>query len=253
MTFGIGYWFMLVFKCQPRGLRLGLSASEQIMCIQSKSYVNMGLAASTLNATIDIIYAIIPMCLVWNTTMNLRTRCMVCFLLGVGSVVCVVTLIRIGYVRQLGRLRGDFLYDTYWLLSISMTECGLGISVISAATFKPLVQKWLGRESKSRQTGVMGRLATFRSINFQNGGQDSDRTKPHINSAGTGISTITGRESIGAMPDLFLAGERTLEDSKGESGVYVSTTVVIPSLSRTCLATMSTLGGSTTSKEPEEV
>ena len=155
--------------------------------------------ACGLNSVADVTFAVLPMCIVWGTSMNIRTRLTVCFLLGIGSVACIATLVRVGYVDTLSSIKGDFLYDSANLALLSTIEVGLGIIAASAATFRPLFRRWLDR-SDAPTKQAMPQLNTYT-------GEGSGQSAMRLTKSNAEDTIITGRESIGSMPSLVYAVE----------------------------------------------
>ena len=241
---GVGYWLVLLFRCDPIKSRWDLNPDHHGKCIAPKTFIDLAYAAGTINAASDITFAIIPMVLVWGTSLNFRTRCTICAILGLGSVICVVTLVRIAFAHELLNQKVDFLYNITNISLLSAAEIGLGIVVACCVTYKPLVQQWLGTDSSSRQKMVMGR------INQYGNGERAMRPETlQYNTAATNISTITGRESMSEMPDLVMAGS---EDEKGTPDVHVKTSTVRPSIPTINVFMMSN-DGDTRLKEFQDV
>lgn len=144
------------------------------------------------------------------------------------SSACVATIVRIPYVPTLDHYKGDFLWNTWQVAVLSTVEVGLGITAACTATFRPLVQTWLGtsrsgthsasgaRKSKTKMTGFAG--IKSHTVVTQTKGvmmRDLDGLDKALAGHGTIVTTITGRESFTHLPDLVMMepGEELDEES----------------------------------------
>lgn len=87
---------------------------------------------------------------------------------------------------------------------LTTVEVGLGITAACAATFRPLVQRWLGGSTRgatyvtSNHAGaVTGRSVKLRDL--ENGGLGG----ANVSKNGTYIATVTRGDSWSRMPDLI--------------------------------------------------
>ena len=107
------------------------------------------------------------------------------------------------------------MWNTWQVAVLSTVEVGLGITAACAATFRPLVQSWLGpsrsgtysasaaRKSKSKMSGFAG--IKSHTVVTQTKGvmmKDLDSLDKALAGHGTIVTTITGREDFAHMPDL---------------------------------------------------
>jgi len=72
------------------------------------------------------------------------------------SSACIATFVRLPYIYNLKHYKGDFLYKVSQIAILSSTEVGLGASAASAATLRPLVQRWLGERTTDLPQAPMG-------------------------------------------------------------------------------------------------
>lgn len=86
MLFGTFYFFLIIFQCSPVSFWWDLNPEHQGKCISPAAFEVCGYLVSVLNAAADLTFAILPGVIIWGTSMNLRTRIVVCSLLGFASV-----------------------------------------------------------------------------------------------------------------------------------------------------------------------
>jgi len=85
ILFGTFYFFLIIFQCSPVSYWWDLNPEHHGTCISPVAFEVCGYLVSVLNSAADLTFAILPGIIVWNTTMNLRTRIVVCCLLGFAS------------------------------------------------------------------------------------------------------------------------------------------------------------------------
>lgn len=82
---GIAYLTFFLCLCQPISYWWNLDQNAPGYCISGDIFLNVGYAAAGLNALADGAFAVLPAVIIWNTTMDRRTRIVVSCLLGLGS------------------------------------------------------------------------------------------------------------------------------------------------------------------------
>ncbi|KAG8626643.1 hypothetical protein KVT40_005588 [Elsinoe batatas] len=214
IVFGIAYLVFYLALCRPISYWWNLDSDAPGYCISADVFLNVGYAAAGLNALADGAFAALPAVIVWRTSMDRRTRIVVCCLLGFGSLACIGTIIRIGFGSSFKGYKGDFLYATTPIAVLSTLELGFGIVTANVATLRPLFQRFfpssfVGSDQKRtatfdlEETGDEGKLRVVK------------RTSARKSRPGQNIRSLTGRESIGNMPDLMLVREIKEEDLLG--------------------------------------
>lgn len=86
------------------------------------------------------------------------------------------------YIHTLNHYKGDFLYTTVEVATLTTLEVGLGITAANMATFRPLITRWVGNSSN----GTSARATT------QNKGNTIHMQKqPSRNGSVNGIQKTT--------------------------------------------------------------
>ena len=107
--------------------------------IQSLSYTN-----AALNMLTDLLFSlIIPLPMLWNLHVNLRTRVTLMCILGLGLFACAAAAVKISYLPNYGK-KGDFLWDSRNITIWTATEVNVGITAASLPTLRPLFKSVLG-------------------------------------------------------------------------------------------------------------
>ncbi|TKX27703.1 hypothetical protein C1H76_0130 [Elsinoe australis] len=224
---GLGYFIFLLLTCHPFDFYWNLDPAATGHCFTAQTWLNVGYFVAACNVGADAIFAVIPMFIVWGTTMNSKTKFGVCILLGMGSVAVVGTIIRTIYGHTFGEYKHEFLFETCLIAILSTIELGLGITAANVATFRPLFRKWKSHLPTTQQrqydpTSSISRQANIRwVVPFKFGDDAAAGQRPAFSEAispnesqKTMKTMVTGRESIGGMPDLVFA--QIGDEEKGE-------------------------------------
>lgn len=97
-----------------------------------------------MNATADWALGTLPLFIVWDLQMKLKTKALVAGILAFAAIGSTATIVRMFYIHTL--MDGpDFLYATTDVAIWSTVEPGIGIAASSIATLRPLVRHCLWR------------------------------------------------------------------------------------------------------------
>lgn len=112
------YWIIsavfltfVTFQCNPPNYFydqvLGLKGS----CMDIDVIPNVTIVHSVIGAVCDIVFALLPIAMLWNVQLNKRAKVVVAVLLGMGMVAGIALLVRIPYIKVLA-ISPDFLFET---------------------------------------------------------------------------------------------------------------------------------------------
>ncbi|KAJ5465291.1 uncharacterized protein N7458_000977 [Penicillium daleae] len=158
---GLIFWFILTLQCQPVSffwtrVRLELDPTAPVhgTCLSLDTLLDMSYVYSATAALCDFTLGILPVFLVWNLQMNVRTKAALAGILALGGIASAAVIVRIPYLSDYKD--PDFLYATTNISIWSNVETGLGIAAGSLVTLRPLF-RWLRdpsyRGTRSKQTG----------------------------------------------------------------------------------------------------
>ncbi len=86
-TFSVYFLFILMFQCRPISyFWIRFIPGSPGSCLPSKIVVDSNYAHSVLSATVDWTLGIIPIFIVWNLNLNLRSKISVAVILALGAV-----------------------------------------------------------------------------------------------------------------------------------------------------------------------
>lgn len=111
------FMFVVTFQCSPPSYfyeqAIGLEGS--CMAITVVPYATI--AHSAIGAVCDLVFASLPIAMLWNVQLNKRTKVVVALLLGMGFVAGIALLVRIPFVKILA-VTPDFLFETMYVLHV---------------------------------------------------------------------------------------------------------------------------------------
>ena len=85
-AFSTVFFFMFIFQCRPSSFFWTRYTGGTGVCFQPDIIVNMTYAWSAISCVGDWMLAIIPVLIVWNLQMNIRTKISVVLILSMGAV-----------------------------------------------------------------------------------------------------------------------------------------------------------------------
>ncbi|ETS80652.1 hypothetical protein PFICI_08181 [Pestalotiopsis fici W106-1] len=135
---GIIFFFIAMFQCRPISFfwtRVADPASGG-SCISIDTIVYVTYTYSAFSIITDFTFTILPIWMVWQLQMSLRTKIAIIPILGMAAVASCAVVVRLAYVEN---FRGnDFLWSTADIAIWSQVEIGLAIAAGSLATLRPL-------------------------------------------------------------------------------------------------------------------
>ncbi|KAJ5220189.1 hypothetical protein N7468_009393 [Penicillium chermesinum] len=142
----IAFWGLMTLQCQPVSFfwrRVDLymhPGSIEGKCVDLNSVVSIGYLYSVAAFIGDLTLGILPVFLVWNLQMSLRSKAGLIAILSIGCIAGAAVVIRMPYIHDYRS--HDFLYATANISIWSNIEAGLGITAGSLVTLRPLF-RWL--------------------------------------------------------------------------------------------------------------
>ncbi|PQE17462.1 hypothetical protein CJF32_00008691 [Rutstroemia sp. NJR-2017a WRK4] len=153
------YFFIFILQCIPSEFFWTQYIGGKGKCVNPKVTVDASYAYSAITCACDWTLGLMPIFLVWNLQMNSRTKISVGIILAVGAIASTATIIRLPYLYELSEVN-DFLYATVDVAIWSTCETGIGITVCSLATLRPLFKSFFNRSklfgSSSRKNTSAG-------------------------------------------------------------------------------------------------
>ncbi|EXJ87532.1 hypothetical protein A1O3_04492 [Capronia epimyces CBS 606.96] len=157
----------LIFNCGATvsaNWNFDLRTSGKAKCFSNNTFTNIGIFNSSINIATDVLFALLPVPVVWKLQTNLRTKVTLVTILGLGLFACVASIIKA--VKQAGALKDPdwTFHDSFFMWN--NIEFHVGILAASLPSLRPLFVKILGATQRLTSSG---------NRNPQNyGGYDAD-------------------------------------------------------------------------------
>lgn len=143
----------LVFQCWPVRAAWDFAARQTANCFSNNTFSAIGLTNSSINAATDLLFAILPIPVIWKLQVNKRTKVTLAMILSLGYFACAAGIIKA--VKQ-----GNFFdeQDPLWHNSFNvwnMIELCIGIVAASLPALRPLFVRILASTksfTRSRQS-----------------------------------------------------------------------------------------------------
>lgn len=105
------FLFIVLFQCSPPSYFYDQIFGAEGHCMNINVVPNATIAHSVIGAACDLVFAGLPVAMLWNVQLNKRTKTVIALLLGMGAVAGIALLVRIPFVKVLA-ISPDFLYET---------------------------------------------------------------------------------------------------------------------------------------------
>lgn len=146
--YNTGYLCLIIFQCTP--IDHAWKPFKKGHCLSGKINTSTSYAHAALTGFTDLVFAVLPIFVVWDLKMNTAMKVSVSGLLGLGAIGGITSFIRMPYISALEKATPiDFFVVTYRLAIWTCVEPGVGITVGSLATLRPLFRKVIYLSSSS--------------------------------------------------------------------------------------------------------
>ncbi|KAH3993627.1 hypothetical protein HBI56_215390 [Parastagonospora nodorum] len=141
ILFGLIYFFLVMLQCLPINTFWNVHPASA-KCLPEGPTLGITYALAAVNAAADWAFGTLPIFIVWDLKMKLKTKFLVAGVLAFAAIGSVGTIVRMFYLHTL--MNGpDFLYATTDVALWSTIEPGIGIAAGSIACLRPLARLWL--------------------------------------------------------------------------------------------------------------
>jgi hypothetical protein len=112
-------------------------------CASSRAIKANTIATTFVPAVTDVFSAVLPIILLWNIQMNIRSKFLVCIMLGLGVFAAICIVVRLPAIVDLGDHQ-DSLYSVSVSILWGTAEIGVAIAAASLSALRPLFRSWIG-------------------------------------------------------------------------------------------------------------
>ncbi|KUJ22539.1 uncharacterized protein LY89DRAFT_302918 [Mollisia scopiformis] len=151
IVFSTFYFFLVLFQCSPYSYFWGQYEGKKGSCINPAAVPDASITHSVVSFTADWILGLLPIVLIYDLKMNVRTKVSVAGLLGLGLLAGIAAMIRIPFIKTLA-LTDDFLFATTDVAIWSTVEPGLGLMAVGGATLRPLFRSFYNLSTRGGNT-----------------------------------------------------------------------------------------------------
>ncbi|KAF4990339.1 hypothetical protein FDECE_14415 [Fusarium decemcellulare] len=124
----------LFLICRPISTAWGSPGT----CVTPVFIMALGYIVSSVAVITDLIVAVLPIFMLWDSRMKMATKVSVGVILGLASLASLCTIIRFPYVKYY-TIIPDYLHNCAHLILWSIVECGIGIVAGSLPSLRKLV------------------------------------------------------------------------------------------------------------------
>lgn len=168
----LGCAFTLIFQCLPveaawdYRLRPFPFGTGNAKCYSMIVFRNLGLMNSSFNIVTDVLFATLPIPLIWQLQLNLRTKISLILVLSLGWFACAAATVK-------AVLQFNVLNDLDWTVHNSFNvwnyiELTVGIIAASLPTLKPLFN-WFLEAARAITSGSRSKHSGYRVSGYGNG------------------------------------------------------------------------------------
>ncbi|PVH67723.1 hypothetical protein DL98DRAFT_370957, partial [Cadophora sp. DSE1049] len=148
ITFLIAYTFacFMTIVLQCTNLAILWDPSVHATCWTGTTLRGLSYTNSSLNIATDLVFAALPIPMLWNVQINPRTKASLICILGLGVFACAAAMVKTSFTVNYGKT-GDFLWDSTNLTIWTVAECNTGIIAACLPCLKPLFRRILETSS----------------------------------------------------------------------------------------------------------
>jgi hypothetical protein len=212
----IYHCFFIVFSCGNPKFYLEHTLTKK--CVRKSVVVGLAYEQATVTTLTDWIFALLPIPLLWNATMDRRSKLSVGLILSLGAFGSICSLVRFKYIDSLGD-RNDFFWNAANVSIWSTIEMGTGIIAGCLATMRPLFKKFMYRAVHLTHAAARGPQPSTK-VRLWKGKSSASSSTWHSESSKNfrdwkqSIDTSTGTYTTSCVGgrDLDLENSETLTD-----------------------------------------
>lgn len=138
----VACFFTIVFQCT--NVAILWDSSVEAKCFSPQTLRGLGYTNTALNITTDLLFSIIiPIPMLWNVQMNIRTKSSIIGILSLGIFATAAALVKLSYLPSYGK-QGDWLWDSRNITIWTVIETNIAIVAGNLPCMKPLFHRVLG-------------------------------------------------------------------------------------------------------------
>ncbi|RMZ75160.1 hypothetical protein DV737_g5426, partial [Chaetothyriales sp. CBS 132003] len=148
----------LIFNCGAKpeaNWDFTLRTTGEAKCFSTKVFTAIGIFNSSINIATDVIFALLPIPIVWNLQTNLRTKLTLVFILSLGLFACAASIVKTIYQAHVLKDPDWTFHDNFFMWN--NIEFNIGIFAASLPALRPLFTTILGAAQRFTSSGSRNR------------------------------------------------------------------------------------------------
>ncbi|KAK4125816.1 hypothetical protein N657DRAFT_654352 [Parathielavia appendiculata] len=145
-----GNLLTVFFQCRP--LALAWDSSVKGECIPPSHLKFAAFFNSAVAALTDVVFALLPVPILWNVQMNWKVKSAVAGILSLGIFAAASAIVKITFLESYGK-HGDFLWDSVDITIWTTVEINIAIIAASFPCLKPIFKTLLEGTSAAARYG----------------------------------------------------------------------------------------------------
>jgi hypothetical protein len=232
----IGNVLTVFFQCQPLAFTWG--GVPEGKCLPPANLKFAAFFNSSLAVLTDVIFALLPVPMLWNVQMNWRVKSAVVVILSLGVFAAIAAIVKITFLSTYGE-HGDFLFDSSDLTIWTTVEICIAIIAACFPCLKPLfrtmfdgssarAQQYYGASS-SRYKGYIRneeRIGTHKSKSTSGARRDNENDDYEMYNKAQFTSNIKGGISTRGSEESILS---LTGGGRCDGGITKTTAVMVSS------------------------
>jgi len=207
----------LIFACIPVSAQWNFAQKATAKCFSINTFTAIGLYNSTVNIITDVLFAVLPVPMVWNLQVNKRTKVTLTLILGLGFFACAASIVKTVLQSKVLSTPDPFRNDSYYIWND--IELNVGILAASLPTLRPLFSSLIDSTkafiTSGGRTGMKSGAGTRGTKHRDTAKYYAQQNSIGLNSLPSGADQFRGNEFRG---DKY----RGKDFSKGQNIVTVT-------------------------------
>ncbi|USP76069.1 hypothetical protein yc1106_03343 [Curvularia clavata] len=172
VVFTLGSTFAIIFQCIP--VRAGYDYTLRppmgnAKCYDATIFKNVGVFNSCINIATDLLFALIPIPMVWKLQVTIQTRIGLAAILGLGLFASAVAIYKTPMQYNFFKIQ-DWSGEGAWYYIWQQVEMHVGIIAACLPTIKPLFANFFGQVRSIATRGRTGGSTGLNSTPFRSKG-----------------------------------------------------------------------------------
>ncbi|KAI1344653.1 hypothetical protein F5Y15DRAFT_118486 [Xylariaceae sp. FL0016] len=175
------YFFVVLFQCSPPSYFWTELEGASGRCLDPSVIPAVTMGFGAFSIVMDWIVGLLPIAMLWNVRINLRTKVSVAALLSLGILAGIALLVRMFYLNQARIASRDFVRATINVATCAIIELALGIIAGCVATLPPLFKRiriGISLESSKRSSHRVSAINRHSSFMSRKQRKERPRTLP---------------------------------------------------------------------------